>query len=619
MTTGPFSGVLRHLRGAALLQGDDGMTDGQLLECFLSRRDESAFEAILRRHGPMVLAVCRRVLRNSHDADDAFQATFLVFVRKASAIKEHELVASWLHRTAFRAALEANAARRRSRERQVSAMPEPEAPVVDDVWSDLRPLLDQELDRLPDKYREAVVLCDLEGMTRKGAARQLGVPEGTLSGRLTTARRMLAGRLARHRMTISGAALAAVASEGAASAGVPKSVLLSTVQAAAAVAAGRAVLARAVSVQVAAITEGVLKTMLLTKLKIATAVLIAVMAGVGAVALLPLAAGQSDTAKKADANGKEDPKPEKQGQFQGSIVLFGVQQQNADQQTIVAMNPDGSKIETIFTGPRGSAIVMGRIAPGGDRLAFNLQEHGKDLAELWLLDEPDKARKVADDALVKAWSPDGKKLLCNRGKDRNWESFLLDLDNLKEQRLDLPKSDWAEDWSPDGKWLSITHYPEKHFNHPRIAGPYPLRQTYLLAVDGKKGPKLSTDAMHDDLSPRFSPSGKRLVYSQRRQEDGNIFYSQMIVQSDGQGAKELVSLNKLAKDRGYDDLRDNSPLCWSPDGKTIVSIALGSKKLGMPQVKLAPELIFSSPEKGLLRSVALDDLGIHFAGKVDWR
>src|SRR5262245_4303417 len=291
MATGQLSGIIRHLRRAALLQDGGGMTDGQLLECFLTRRDEAAFEALLRRHGPMVLGVCRRVLRNIHDAEDAFQATFLIFVRKATTIRKREAVASWLHRAAFRAALEANAARRRSPERQVSAMPEPEAAVGEDAWSDLRPLLDQELDLLPDQYREAVVLCDLEGKTRKEAAQQLGVPEGTLSGRLTTARRMLARRLARHGLTISGGALAAILSEGAVSACVPKSLLLPTVKAAAAIAAGQ-VAAGVVSAHVAAISEGVLKTMLLTKLTVATAVLLVVSllgAGMGLLAHQALA------------------------------------------------------------------------------------------------------------------------------------------------------------------------------------------------------------------------------------------------------------------------------------------------------------------------------------------
>src|SRR5262245_42402961 len=291
MATGQLSGVVHHLRRTILLHGGGGMTDGQLLECFLTRRDEAAFDALLRRHGPMVLGVCRRVLRDFHDAEDAFQATFLIFVRKAASIRKRESVASWLHRAAFRTALEASAARRRCRERQVIAMPEPEAAVAEDVWRDLRPLLDRELDRLPDKYREAVVLCDLEGKTRKEAARQLGVPAGTLSGRLTMARRMLAGRLARHGLTISGGALAAMLSEGAVSACVPKSLLLPTVKAAAAVAAGQAA-AGVVSAHVAAISEGVLKTMLLTKLTVATAVLLVVSllgAGMGLLAHQALA------------------------------------------------------------------------------------------------------------------------------------------------------------------------------------------------------------------------------------------------------------------------------------------------------------------------------------------
>src|SRR5262249_3543072 len=164
--------------------------------------------------------------------------TFLIFVRKAGAIRQRESVASWLHRAAFRAALLASAPRRRSRERQGNAMPEPEAPAPADVWSDLRPLLDRGLDRLPDKDREGVVLCDLQGKTRKEAAAQLGVPEGTLSGRLTTAHRMLAKRLSRSGVALSAGALAAVVSEGAASACVPPSLVVSTTRALTGIGAG---------------------------------------------------------------------------------------------------------------------------------------------------------------------------------------------------------------------------------------------------------------------------------------------------------------------------------------------------------------------------------------------
>jgi RNA polymerase sigma factor (sigma-70 family) len=310
MATGQLSGVVRHLHRAALLPDGGGMTDRQLLERFLTQRDEDAFEALVRRHGPMVWGVCRRVLHHLHDAEDAFQATFLVLARKAVAIRQRESVGSWLYGAAFRSALEAKAVRRRSRERQVSAMPEPEAVVEADIWSDVRPLLDQELDRLPDKYREAVVLCDLEGKTRKEAARQLGVPEGTLSGRLTTARRMLAGRLARHGLAVSGGALAAVLSQGAASACVPKSLVVPTAKAAAPVAAGQAAAAGVISTQVAALTEGVLKTMLLTKLRLTAALfLAAAVFGTG----LGLLVGQGLAGDEKGARAPEAPKPAAEG------------------------------------------------------------------------------------------------------------------------------------------------------------------------------------------------------------------------------------------------------------------------------------------------------------------
>src|SRR5262249_43886820 len=162
-----------------------------------------------------------------------------------------------------------------------TAMPEPQAP-EQDTWNDLQPLLDQELSRLPDKYRVAVVLCDLEGKTRKEAAHQLGWPEGTLAGRLTRGRAMLARRLARHGLAVSGGALAAVFSQEAASAGVPTSVVASTIKAASMFAAGQVAASGVISAPVAALTEGVLKGMLLAKLRIPLTVVVALaLAGTG--------------------------------------------------------------------------------------------------------------------------------------------------------------------------------------------------------------------------------------------------------------------------------------------------------------------------------------------------
>src|SRR5262249_8620240 len=175
---------LQPLRRAVRLRDGAGLTDGQLLEDYLSRRDEAALAVLVRRHGPMVWGVCRRVLYHYHDAEDAFQATFLVLLRKAASLASRELLANWLYGVAYHTALKARAtaAKRGARERQVTDMPEPDV-APPDPWHDLQPLLDQALSRLPDKYRVPIVLCDLEGKTRKEAARQLGVPEGTVAGR----------------------------------------------------------------------------------------------------------------------------------------------------------------------------------------------------------------------------------------------------------------------------------------------------------------------------------------------------------------------------------------------------------------------------------------------------
>src|SRR5258707_14621947 len=146
-----MSEVIQHLRRAVLLRDGARMTDGQLLEDYISRRDKAALAALVHRHGPMVWGVCRRVLRNHHDAEDAFQATFLVLVRKAASIATRELLANWLYGVAHQTALKARAAaaKRRTRERQVMEMPEPEV-TQQEVWHDLQPLLDEELSRLPD-------------------------------------------------------------------------------------------------------------------------------------------------------------------------------------------------------------------------------------------------------------------------------------------------------------------------------------------------------------------------------------------------------------------------------------------------------------------------------------
>jgi RNA polymerase sigma-70 factor (ECF subfamily) len=282
MTVNRLGQAVRCLRRAVLSGGPAEPADGDLLDRFIARRDEAAFADLMRRHGPMVLGVCRRVLGNHHDAEDAAQAVFLVLVRKATSVTPRGTVGNWLYGVAYRTALEAQAAaaRRRRKESQVG---KPAGQTAEADGRDLAALLDQELHRLPDKYRTAVVLCELEGKSRREAARQLRVPEGTLSSRLATARRLLARRLARRGLAVTGGALAAALSKEASAAAIPAPLVASTAKAAA---AGGATAAAGVSGQVIALTEGVLKAMLFNKLR--SALYLTLLAAVAALAALAL-------------------------------------------------------------------------------------------------------------------------------------------------------------------------------------------------------------------------------------------------------------------------------------------------------------------------------------------
>ncbi len=280
MASGPLSKVVDHLHRIALSLDPDTATDGQLLEGFIGRRDEAAFAALVRRHGPMVLGVCRRVVGNLHDADDAFQATFFVLARRADDIRPRDMVGNWLYGVAYRTALKARSGRERRRavEKQVEVMPH--APAVEqELWLDLQPLLDQELNKLPDVYRTPVVLCDVEGRARKDVALQLGVPEGTLSSRLSRGRQMLAKRLERRGVTLSALALAATLTQHAAAAAVPTALASSTAKTAALLAAGSGVIPAAVAL----LMDAACKSMLLNKLTTAASVLLAAVVGAGVV------------------------------------------------------------------------------------------------------------------------------------------------------------------------------------------------------------------------------------------------------------------------------------------------------------------------------------------------
>jgi RNA polymerase sigma factor (sigma-70 family) len=307
MASGRLSPVIRFLRGIPDPHGGGDATDVQLLQRFAAGRDEAAFAALVRRHGPMVLAVCRRVLRHEQDAEDAFQATFLVLAVKAHSVARPASLGSWLHGVAHRTALKARAraARRQAAERQarpgVEAVADP-----DPDWSDLRPILDEEVGRLPGRHRAAFVLCCLEGRTNAEAAGLLGCPEGTVASRLSWARRRLRSRLSRRGLAPPAGLLAAVLGGQAIAANVPPALAGDTIKAAAAVAAGQAV-AGVVPLQVAALAERVLGTMFATRLWMAAAVVLG-LAGAAAVAAGLRAEGRSIKPGQAVVLAAADPR-----------------------------------------------------------------------------------------------------------------------------------------------------------------------------------------------------------------------------------------------------------------------------------------------------------------------
>jgi RNA polymerase sigma factor (sigma-70 family) len=281
MPTESVRPLAQQLLRAVLVAAD--VSDRDLLARFVSSRDEEAFTEIVRRHGPMVLAVCRRVTRRPHDAEDAFQATFLVLARRAAHVGRPELLANWLYGVAYRTALETRTIRRRIEERVVPSAPEPTAPPQPDDVADLRCIIDEELAKLPEKHRTAIVLCDLEGLSRAAAAIQMGIPQGTLSSRLAYARKLLAERLTRRGVTASAATIAAALGRDAVATAIPRSLMSTTILAAVRFIPGGTV-PPGVSPAVSSLTEGVLKTMLVTRLRqlFAVGLLTCGLIGVGA-------------------------------------------------------------------------------------------------------------------------------------------------------------------------------------------------------------------------------------------------------------------------------------------------------------------------------------------------
>jgi RNA polymerase sigma factor (sigma-70 family) len=375
MATAQLHTLMRHLKGLAAGHAAGQRTDRQLLDDFASRRDESAFAALLSRHGAMVLRVCRRVLGHEQDAEDAFQATFLVLARNTASIRKHEALANWLYGVAYRTAteLKRKAARRRNHEARLRDRIPPSGPSP--TWDDVQAVLDEEIQRLPESFRAAFVPCVIDGQTVPAAAAALGVKECTLAWRLARARQQLRRRLARRGIQLSAVLAALAVASGAGEAAVPAALAGATIGFGLSVAAGGP--AAAIPSHVAALAAGVTRAMFVTKAKIATAVLIAaglLLAAGGALAYQALAAPQDPPPAAAGPAQPPAPKAEAAARAddgKGAATLGGR-----------VLDPDGKPfsgakvhlIASVISRPRGFHVETTSAADGAFRLAVAAED-----------------------------------------------------------------------------------------------------------------------------------------------------------------------------------------------------------------------------------------------------
>ena len=403
MATNSVDKVMPHLRRTALRQSAADLPDAELLEQYATRQDEASFEALVHRHGSMVLGVCRRVLGNEADSEDAFQATFLVLVRKAASIRSRSTVSNWLYGVAYNTALKAKAMNRKRRTREREAGESPKREAAEEAWREVQDLLDTELSRLPDKYRVPIVLCELEGRTIREAALQLGWPQGTTATRLARGRALLARRLAKHGPILPGGVLTAALSHGTATASVPLRLVLATVKAAGQFATGSAATG-AVSAPVAALTEGVLKAMLMTRLKIVTAVVlgIALLALSGVVYRTVAAEAPEEQKevvkaplKRPDAAGRDARKDDATGEEKINLPKSPALEQ-------ILINLDGNGKLVVKSAVTGYMHVVHKF-PGGESSGVELRTIVRtdtfDLDDVRVLDT--RAKKIDKKTLAK--------------------------------------------------------------------------------------------------------------------------------------------------------------------------------------------------------------------------
>jgi RNA polymerase sigma factor (sigma-70 family) len=372
MSSTQVGAILRHIRQLSTVHKDDDAPDRQLLERFAASHDEAAFAVLLKRHGPMVLGVCQSVLHDWHDAEDVFQAAFLILARKAGSIHRREAVSAWLYRVAYHLAVkaQAGAARRRIYEQRAAAMPSAD-PVLDMSLREMRNVLNEELQRLPEVYRAPVVLCCLEEKSLEEAARLLGWTKGAVKGRLQRGRERLCQRLRRRGLEVSAGLAAAALSTSSASAQVSALLTASTLRATLQIAVGEEQAAGVISVQVAALVQGASRTMFLSKFQVVAILVLTIglsAAGLGTLSHRGLSARQADKDSRATAK----PAAPAEKTAKGSLTIRGR-----------VLDPDGkpfagAKLYLVAPSAGGKTPTVRATSGDDGRFEFSFSSSGTD-------------------------------------------------------------------------------------------------------------------------------------------------------------------------------------------------------------------------------------------------
>jgi RNA polymerase sigma factor (sigma-70 family) len=534
---------------------DVSSADGELLARFVAARDESAFAELFRRYGPLVLAACRRVTRDGHLAEDAFQAVFVVLAANAARVRAASTLPAWLHTVATRTALRARIVADRRRRREVPVDPLPETTGRDSEpgdGTDLAAVVDEEVARLPETLREAVVLCELEGRSRRDAAARLGVPEGTISSRLAAARKVLAVRLRGRGIALGSMGLFAALGRDA-KARVPAGL--------AARALASALSPNAIPAAVAALSTGVVRVMFAQKLKV---VLVLVAGALGALvwATLAVSAPPAPT-EPAPAQPTPNESPQLPARGPNTITFW------RDGQMMV-IDPDG-KNEKAVRGDGEHSPGMGGLSPDGKKVAVLVPPDdgtpGEKQASMSL-----RVRVLAekgpgtDLGLVGnsfVWSPDSTEiastLMSGLPGAVETKTVVVNVATGKKTTLTLPAGHFVTDWARDGKLLTT-----------RITGTKPDEMKAALCLVNRDGTaeKVLTDEKLFATFGRIAPDGTRVLFTRvPRSKDER--------ENPPKRADLVVFDVATGKTSAVRDVPLNGfivSFCWSPDGKRIAYV-----------------------------------------------